>query len=106
MPRVSTHAQGARLNMAGAEGKTSESGCDIAALWPEVGRGERILDCRRIALSEGSECIVLAGCLPYQSRFLLGHRFGVYPTPGGWRSSCFRFAALRVTVSISATTSG
>ena len=41
-----------------------------------------------------------AGCLPYQSRFLLGHCFGVYPTPGGRSLFCFGFAALRVTVSI------
>ena len=31
---------------------------------------------------------------------MLGHCFGVYPTPGGTALFCFSFAALRVTVSI------
>ena len=31
---------------------------------------------------------------------MLGHCFGVYTTPGGSALFCFRFAALRVTVSI------
>lgn len=31
---------------------------------------------------------------------MLGHCFGVYPTPGGSALFCFGYAALRVTVSI------
>ena len=31
---------------------------------------------------------------------MLGHCFGVYPTPGGAALFCFGYAALRVTVSI------
>ena len=35
-----------------------------------------------------------------ESRFMLGHCFGAYPAPCGSALFCFRFAALRVTVSI------
>lgn len=40
------------------------------------------------------------GCLPYLSRFLHGHGFGVSPTPGGNLVLLLRLAPPSVTVSI------
>ena len=36
--------------------------------------------------------------LRYVSRFLLGHGFGAFPTPGGTAPLCFGYAALQVMV--------
>jgi hypothetical protein len=40
------------------------------------------------------------GVCRFESRLLLGHRFGAIPAPGGSSLFCFGCAALRVTVSL------
>ena len=82
------------------EQKTSENGCDMRlfARGPGGKSGSGLPVELHRQEAAGVSCST--GCLPYQSRFMLGHCFGVYPTPGGSALFCFGYAALRVTVSI------
>ena len=74
--------------------------CWHAALFGSLGNRERTWFAGDKHRGEAGEARCSALCLPYLSRFMLGHCFGACPPPGGTALFCFRFAALRVTVSI------